>query len=127
MEEINQQYFVGERAMFQTFDTRIVDSIFEDGESQLRHSRNLEIDSSFLKGKYPLWYSENVKLIRSVIVKTAGSAVWSTNNVFLENTVVEAPKCFRRCNGVSLKNVNFIHASETMWNCSGITMEKVIA
>ncbi|MCH5323565.1 MAG: DUF3737 family protein, partial [Helicobacter sp.] len=40
MKEIYQEIFTGERALFQGADMKIYDSIFDDGESPLKHSSN---------------------------------------------------------------------------------------
>ena len=62
MRALNNGVFTGERALFQGKDLRISDSIFEDGESPLKHSRNIELYGCAFRWKYPLWYSENVKV-----------------------------------------------------------------
>ena len=55
--EIRQQFLTGERALFQGKDLKIYDTIFDDGESQLKESRNIELYGCMFKWKYPLWYS----------------------------------------------------------------------
>lgn len=41
--------------------------------------------------------------------------------------MIEAPKEFRRCDGVNLKNVSLPNASETLWMCKNIRLENVVA
>ena len=43
----------------------------------------------------------------------------------MENCVVDAPKTFRRSNGIKLRDVRFSNAQETMWNCSDIELSDV--
>lgn len=57
----------------------------------------------------------------------ARAGVWYTDNILVEDAVIEAPKNFRRCHGVTLKNVSFSNASETLWNCEKVRMENVTA
>lgn len=45
----------------------------------------------------------------------------------MENVMIEAPKAFRRCNNVTLKDVNFYNAAETLWSCTGVTLSNVTA
>ena len=40
----------------------IEDSIFDDGESPLKESSNIELVNSSFKWKYPLWYCNNVNV-----------------------------------------------------------------
>ena len=55
MKEIKQGFYEGERSLFQGKDLRIVDTIFGEGESPLKESRNIELLGSMFRGKYPLW------------------------------------------------------------------------
>ena len=52
--EIRQGYYTGERPLFQGSDLRIYDTIFAEGESPLKESRNIELYGSMFKWKYPL-------------------------------------------------------------------------
>lgn len=53
---ISQEYLTGERALFQAHDLQINDTVFTDGESPLKESRDIEINGSMFKWKYPLNY-----------------------------------------------------------------------
>ena len=57
----------------------------------------------------------------------ARAGVWYTDNITVEDAVIEAPKNFRRCRTVNLHNVNFPNAAETLWNCEDVTLEQVSA
>lgn len=62
MKEIRQQFLTGERALFQGADLKIYDTIFDDGESPLKESHNIELRNSMFKWKYPLWYSDSISV-----------------------------------------------------------------
>jgi len=47
--EIKQEFLTEERALFQGHDLRITDTIFDDGESPLKESRNIELYGSMFK------------------------------------------------------------------------------
>jgi hypothetical protein len=57
----------------------------------------------------------------------ARAGVWYTEHVTVEDTAVEAPKNFRRCRELVLKNVSFPNAAETLWHCDGVQMDQVVA
>ena len=57
----------------------------------------------------------------------ARAGVWYTDNITVEDAVIEAPKNFRRCRTVNLRNVNFPNAAETLWNCEDVALEHVSA
>lgn len=127
MKEINQAYFTGERAMFGAKDVAFTDCIFADGESPLKESANITLKGSMFKWKYPLWYSKNINVENSTWFEMARAGVWYTDSISLTDCAIEAPKNFRRCNGITLKNVSFANAAETLWSCNDITLEQVCA
>lgn len=127
MEYIKRGFFTGERALFQAKDMHIEESIFDDGESPLKHSSNIELIDSSFKWKYPLWYSDHIRLNDCVLFEMARAGIWYTTDLLMENVVIEAPKTFRRCSRISLNNVNFYKAQETLWSCSDVQMDKVTA
>ena len=127
MKEINQQFLNGERALFQEHDSRISYCTFADGESPLKESRDLEIDNCLFRWKYPLWYSKNITMKNSALFDMARAGIWYGENISVQDTVIEAPKNFRRTRGIVLQNVNFPNASETLWNCQDIEMDSVTA
>lgn len=127
MKEIIQQYLTGERAMYQAEDCHIAYCTFAEGESPLKESRNLEIDNTLFKWKYPLWYCRNVSIKDSTLFDMARAGIWYTDNISVEDTIIEAPKNFRRGRGIRLKNVDMPNAAETLWNCQDIEMDRVMA
>ena len=127
MKEITQQYLTGERAMYQADDCHISYCTFGDGESPLKESSNLEIDNTLFKWKYPLWYSKNVTVKDSTLFDMARAGIWYTENISVTDTIIEAPKSFRRSKGIVLRNVDMPNAAETLWNCQDVEMERVTA
>lgn len=127
LNEVRQEYLTGERALFMSKDLKVYDSVFADGESPLKESENIELYDSLFRWKYPLWYCNHVKAERCTWFDMARAGVWYTNDISVKDTIIEAPKNFRRCDGVTLQNVNFPHAEETLWNCQNVTLDHVTA
>jgi hypothetical protein len=127
MREIRQEFLTGERALFQGQFLKIYDTIFADGESPLKESHDIELYGSMFKWKYPLWYAKNIKVKDCTWFEMARAGVWYTDNIQIDDTAIEAPKNFRRCHEVSLKNVSFPNAAETLWNCDGVKLTDVMA
>ena len=127
MQEISQKILTGERAMFGTHGAKISYCTFMDGESPLKESSDLEIESCLFRWKYPLWYTKNVVVRNSTLFDMARAGIWYVDNISVSNTVIEAPKNFRRVNGLKLDNVNIPNAAETLWNCTNIEMNQVEA
>ena len=127
MKEYRQQFFKGERALYAEDGAKIYDSIFDEGESPLKESKNIEVYDSQFKWKYPMWYSNNITVRNCNWFEMARSGVWYTNNIKVYDSLITAPKNFRRCDGVTLENVNLTNAEETFWMCKNIKLKNVTA
>ncbi len=125
--EIRQGYLTGERALFGSRGLRVVDTVFADGESPLKESRDVELCGCLFKWKYPLWYCRNVSVRDCTWFETARAGVWYTQHIRVADSAIEAPKNFRRCADLTLQNVSFPHAAETLWSCEDVTLERVTA
>ena len=119
--------FVGERALFASRDLRITDSVFADGESPLKESGNIELDGCIFKWKYPLWYCNDVTVRNTTVLETARSGIWYTHGITVTDSVIEAPKTFRRASDISLDGVSMPRASETLWSCERVKLRRVTA
>lgn len=127
MAELHQKFLTGERALFQAHDMEIYDTIFDDGESPLKESAGIKLYGSMFKWKYPLWYSRDIVLKKCAVFEMGRAGIWYTNNISVSDTMFEAPKSFRQCDGIKLENVTFSNAAETMWSCKNIDMKNVTA
>ena len=127
MKEINQAYLTGERPLFHGKNLKVNDTIFADGESPLKECSNIEMHGSMFKWKYPLWYGKDIVAEDCTWFEMARAGVWYTNDLTVKNAVIEAPKNFRRCHGLSLTNVTLPNAAETLWHCSRVNLDRVTA
>ena len=92
METLVRGFYTGERALFHISDKRIEEAIFDDGESPLKHSSNIELYNTSFKWKYPIWYSNNIRLKDCRLFEMARAGMWYTNDLTMENVMIEAPK-----------------------------------
>ena len=117
--------FAGERALFGMRKLKLIDCVFEDGESPLKECENITLENSFFKWKYPLWYNDNTEVNHSMFYPEARAGVWYSNNVVVDNCMIESPKNFRRCAGLVIKDTSMLNADETLWNCKDVKVENV--
>lgn len=123
MEQIKGLTLEGERALFKARDAEVVDCLFQNGESPLKESKNINITSSTFDWKYPLWYSNFINVNKSNFNINARSGIWYTNNISIKDSTILAPKTFRRSHNITLENVDMPNAQETFWNCSNIDIK----
>ena len=127
MKTVSQAVLTGERALYNSIDLAVTDSIFEDGESPLKECANILVDNCTFKWKYPIWYSSVVRVSGCTLDEGARAAIWYTRDIEIKDTVIKAPKALRRCERVRLKNVSFTDARETLWHCNRVELSGVRA
>ena len=125
--QIRQTYFEGERPLFGAEHLSIQDTIFGEGESPLKESRDISLEGSIFQWKYPLWYSKNIAVKDGTWAEMARAGVWYTDDMTVERALIEAPKNFRRCRRLTLKEVALPNALETLWHCTDVTLDHVMA
>ncbi|MBQ9545157.1 MAG: DUF3737 family protein [Clostridia bacterium] len=125
METLSLQTFTGERALFASRSKKISECIFDGGESPLKESEDIEIEKTMFRWKYPLWYCKNVSVRDSVWFEMARAGVWYSDGVTVSDSLVKAPKNFRRCKGLTLRDTVFTDAKETLWSCEDVTLDSV--
>lgn len=123
--QINEGYFDGERPLFKEHDAQISDTTFGEGESPLKEARNIDLKDVVFKWKYPLWYSKHVVVDNTIFETMSRSGIWYTEDIEINNSALQAPKLFRRASDITLNNVHFADAEETMWTCKNIKMNNV--
>ncbi len=126
-QKIENLKLTGERAAYGVKNVEVLNSTFDDGESPLKHSENVEIGGTSFRYKYPLWYSKNIKVEGSTFFELGKSGIWYSENLYFKNVQIDAPKEFRRCKNVTLEDVVFTVADETLWTCDGVTLKNVQA
>ena len=125
--QIRQTYFEGERPLFGAENLSIQDTIFGEGESPLKESSDISLEGSIFQWKYPLWYSKNIAVKDGTWAEMARAGVWYTDDMTVERALIEAPKNFRRCRRLTLKEVALPNALETLWHCMDVTLDHVMA
>ena len=124
---ISNKTLTGERVLFGAKDLYVENCVFEDGESPLKEAHDLEVVDSTFGWKYPLWYVSDVKVKNTYWREMGRAGVWYAKNVEVEDSVLDAPKNFRRCQKLVLKNVELKKAEETLWNCEDVALLDVKA
>ena len=123
--DIKGMKYSGERSLFSSSNLNLDNCEFVDGESPLKESNNVFVKNCVFNWKYPMWYSNDILVIDTLLTETARSGIWYTNNITIKNSDILAPKTFRRSTKITLENVDLKNALETMWNCNDINLNNV--
>ena len=127
MKEFENQTLKGERALFRQNGLNIISCAFEDGESPLKECTGIMLTDSAFRWKYPLWYCKNVNAVDCVWEEMARAGVWYSEGVRVKDSLIRAPKNFRRAKRIVLENVEFTNAAETLWTCEDVCLNDVRA
>ncbi len=125
MNSYKDTHFTGERALFKISDSQINNCIFDDGESPLKEGRNLLVSHSTFGYKYPLWYGDNHYVKDTIFLPEERAGIWYTNNSTFESLLIEGPKNFRKCHNLTLRNIQFTNAEETLWWNDSLTLDNI--
>ena len=125
MEIIKDQYFEGERPLYARHGLYIENVVIGPGESSLKEGSDIEAVRCEFKGKYPFWECRNFTVRDSIFREGARSALWYSKGCRMVDTLIEAPKMFRRIEDVDLERVKIPNAQETFWDCRGIKLRDV--
>lgn len=125
MKTIKNQEFGGERPLYASHDLYLEQVIINPGESSLKETSGIEAVRCEFKGKYPFWESRDFTVRDCIFREGARSALWYSRGCRMYDTLVEAPKMFRRIEDVVLERVRIPNAQETFWDCKGIRLTDV--
>lgn len=123
-EIISDEQFGGERPLFarRHLDLRHIE--FLPGESALKCTADITVSDSTFNGKYPLWHSDGFRCTDCLFLPGARAAIWYSRNGEMTRCRVDAPKMFREMDGLTLTDVDFSDAQETLWHCANVRIDR---
>ncbi|KAG4091602.1 hypothetical protein H8356DRAFT_1003528 [Neocallimastix lanati (nom. inval.)] len=122
MNVIENKTYDEERALYNLKDTHIKNCTFagpRDGESSLKESRNIIVDSCNFSLRYPLWHSQKYVLMNSNLDEKTRAPIWYANDGYIDSCKVESVKCLRECHNTVINNCT-INSEEFGWKCNDI-------
>jgi len=122
MLEIRDKEFGGERPLYTLHDARLEHVTIHSGESSIKESGNIEAHECTFEGKYVFWECKGFHVSNSLFRESARSSMWYSRDGHLIDCRVEAPKMFRRMEGIRLQRCTFTNAQETLWDCRDVTI-----
>ena len=84
-----KQNFIGERAQYYSTDSNYNSCDFYDGESPLKHSKNVKAENCTFSYKYPFWISENINVKDSTFNELGKSGLWALRELPTFTTQME--------------------------------------
>jgi len=125
MKLIKNKEFGGERPLYCERDLRLENVVVHAGESALKETAAIEAVGCRFEGKYPFWCCDGFSVSDCLFTEGARAALWYSRDLLMEDTLVEAPKMFRKMENMTLRRVRIPNALETLWRCKGVVLEDV--
>ena len=122
MKEIRDKSFGGERPLFESHNLRLMNVTITEGESGIKECSDIEAVDCRFEGKYPLWHVKGSRIMRCYFAPSSRSAIWYSDNMVMEDCVIDAPKFFREMKNLTIRDVTINDADETFWNVDGLVI-----
>ncbi|MCR5849940.1 MAG: DUF3737 family protein [Bacteroidaceae bacterium] len=117
---IQDKEFGGERPLYKLHDARLERVTIHLGESSIKESGNIEAYDCTFEGKYVFWECKKFLASKCRFETSARSSLWYSKEGRLVDCLVDAPKMFRRMQGIEVQNCHFTNALETLWDCDHV-------
>lgn len=114
---IKDQYFDGERPLYESRDLRIEHVRIGEGESGLKESRRIEAVDCEFEGMYVIWECEDVECRNCHFAESDRAPLWYDRNLRLYDCLIDAPKAFREIDRLTLERIKMTDGAEAFWYC----------
>jgi len=125
MNQIFEQTFDEERALYNLRDTEVIKCNFEgpaDGESVLKEARNIVVSNCSFSLRYPLWHVKSFVLENSRMDELTRAALWYADNGEIKGCTLGGIKAVRECNNIKISKCD-IDSPEFGWKSSNIAID----
>ena len=125
MTTIQNQEFGGERPLYASHNLRLENVTIHLGESSIKESSNIEAENCTFEGKYVFWENDGFTVRNCYFAESARSSLWYSRNCKMYDCKCDAPKLFRRMDGIYVENTDFPNGEQFLWDCKNITLKNV--
>lgn len=114
---ITDNFFSGERPLYESRDLRLERVTIGEGESGLKESRRVVAVDCRFEGKYALWECEDVTCRDCYFAPSDRAPLWYCRDMRLYDCLIDAPKAFREIDRLTLDRIKITDGAEAFWYC----------
>lgn len=122
---IQNKEYGGERPLYAVHDVRLENVTIHVGESSIKETSNIEAENCTFEGKYVFWETDGFKVNNCYCAESARSSLCYSRGCRMINCKVDAPKLFRRMEGIYVENTDFPNGEQFLWDCKDVEMRNV--
>ena len=115
--QISDQYFDGERPLYESRDLQLSRVTIGEGESGLKESRRVEAVECRFEGRYVIWECEDVTCRNCYFAPADRAPLWYCRDLRLFDCLIDAPKAFREIDRLTLERIKMTDGAEAFWYC----------
>lgn len=119
MTVIQNQYFDGERPLYESRDLHLERVTIGEGESGLKESRRVKAVDCRFEGMYVIWECEDVECLNCHFAASDRAPMWYVRRIKLNDCTLDAPKAFREIDRLTLERIKMTDGAEAFWYCRG--------
>ncbi len=124
MKIVENKTFDAERALYGSDGIVVKNCRFDgeaDGESALKESRNIKVESCYWNLRYPFWHDVDLIVDDTELTDKCRAALWYSENIEITNSKLHGIKALRECKNVKIDNCS-IDSTEFGWFNDGVDM-----
>ncbi len=126
---IENKTFDAERALYGSDGVAVKNCAFDgpaDGESALKESRDVQVESCFFNLRYPFWHDHNLRISGSEMTDKCRAALWYCEGVEIKDTKLHGIKALRECADTVISDCDIV-SPEFGWSVRGCEMRGTTA
>ena len=126
---IENKTFDAERALYGSDGVAVKNCAFDgpaDGESALKESRDVQVESCFFNLRYPFWHDHNLRISGSEMTDKCRAALWYCEGVEIADTKLHGIKALRECADAVISDCDIV-SPEFGWSVRGCEMRDTTA
>lgn len=124
MNEIKNQIFDEERALYGSRDLEVISCSFDgpaDGESAFKECKNIATKDCYFNLRYPFWHVDGLNITNCEMTELCRAALWYSNGIEIVDSKLHGIKALRECQNVKMIGCDVI-SPEFGWSVSDIEM-----
>ncbi len=125
MKTIKDLEFGGERPLYALHGARLENVTIHPGESSIKEGSDIEAVNCRFEGKYVFWEVTDFTVRNCYFAESARSSLWYSRGCRMIDCKVDAPKLFRRMQGIYVENTDFPNGEQFLWDCRDIELRNV--
>lgn len=124
MRFIENESFDEERAFYGSSGLTVRNCRIEgsaDGESAFKECSDISAENCYFDLRYPFWHNKGLRISGSQMTENCRAALWYSENINIDNTVMHGIKALRECANVRINGCGII-SPEFGWSVKNIYM-----